>query len=114
MISLPRAARVSGEGLSPDASSLGSVCMFAASGPDCEGARLWCAAARGVVSEVPDPRLSVMASLVVDFASLGSLCTCTAARVGGAARAASGSPRGAGSATVGGVTAILTSVVAAS
>ena len=113
MISLSRAARMPGEGLSPDTSWLGSVCMFVVSGPEREGAGLGCAAAGGVVSEVPDPRLSVMFSSVVDVASLGSLCACTVAWVGGAARAASTSPGGACLDTVGGVVATLTSVVPA-
>ena len=45
--------------------------MFAASGPDREGAWLGCAPVGGVVSEVPIPRLSVMFTSVVDVASLG-------------------------------------------
>ena len=111
MISLFRAATVPGEGLSPDVSLSGSVCTFAASGPDREDAGPGCAAVGRVVSCVPDPCLSVMFTSVVDIAPLGSLCACTVALVGGAACAASGSPGGACSATVGGVVATLTSVV---
>ena len=114
MISLSRAARVSGEELSPDASSLGFVCMFAASGPDWEGAGLGCAAAGGVVSGGADPQIFVMVSSVVVVASLGSFRACTVAWVGGAARAALRSPGGASSATVGGVAATVTPMVPAS
>ena len=74
LILLSWAARVQGEGLSPDALSSGSVCMFAAPGGDREGARLGCAAVRGVVLEVPAPRFSVMFSSVVDVASLVIVC----------------------------------------
>ena len=62
MISLSRAARVPGEGLSPDESLSGSVCMFAASVPGREGAGLGCAAGGWVVPDVPGPLLSVMLS----------------------------------------------------
>ena len=71
MISLSRAARLPGEGSSPDSSSLGPVCMCGASGLAREGAALGCAAVGGVVSEVPDPRLPVMSSSFEDIASLG-------------------------------------------
>ena len=111
MTSLSRAARVSGEGLSPNALLLGSECMFAASGADREGGALGCAAVGGVVSEVPDPRLSVLFSSLVDVASLGSLCACTVAWLGGAARAALGPTGAACSAMVCGVVATLTSAV---
>ena len=71
MISLSRAARVTGEGLSPEASSSGSVCMFSAFGPGREGAGLGREAGDGVVLDVLESRLSVIARLVVDVALLG-------------------------------------------
>ena len=119
MISLYRAARMPGEGLSPDVSSSGSVCTFSALGPGREGAGLGCAAGGGVVPDVPDPRLYVMFSLVLNAVLLGSLCVCNldsgdcaciVARVGAAACAASGSPGGAWSATFGGAVATLASM----
>ena len=73
MISLSGAARVPGQGLSPDASSSGSVCMFSALGLGREGARLGRAAGGAVVQDVAESWLSVIAAPVVDVVLLGSL-----------------------------------------
>ena len=123
MISLSRAARVPGEELSSDALSSGSVCRCLALGPGREGARLGRAAGGGVVPDVPGSRLSVIATSVVEFTSLGSLCGCnrdfadcgcTVAQVGGAALAAFGSLGGTCAAMVMGAVPTLISVAPAS
>ena len=71
MISPFSATRVPGRGLSPDASSSGSVCMFPALGPGREGARLGREAGGGVVPNIPEFWLSVIAGSVVDIATRG-------------------------------------------
>ena len=123
MISLSRAARVPGEGLSSDAWSSGSVCILSALGPGREGAGPGRTAGGGVVPDVPESRLSVLAAWVVGAASLGLLCgcnsdsedcACTVARPGGAACAALRSPRRTRGAKVGGAVATLISVAPAS
>ena len=123
MISLSQPARLPGGGLSPDTSSSGSVCMFSALGPVREGAGLGDAAGAGVVPDLLESRLSLIAASVVGVGLPGSSCgcntnsadrACTAARVIDAACAASGSPGWTCGSMVGGVVARLPAVAPAS
>ena len=97
---MSRLRRVPGEGVPPEASSSGYVCLFSALGPGCQGTELGCAAGDGLVLDVPESRRSVIAASVVGVAPPGSSCgrntdsadrAYTAARVGDAACAAAGS-----------------------
>ena len=120
---MSRAARMPGQGLSAEASSSGSVCMFSGLSPGREGARLGHIAGDRVAPDVPESRLSVIAASLLNVASLGSLCgrnshsadlACTLAQVGGAVSAVLGSPGGTCAAMVGAVVATLTAVAPAS
>ena len=112
-----------GEGVSPDALLSGSVCMFSALGPGRKGAGLGHLAGGGVVPDVSESWLSVIAALVVGVVSPGPSCglktdhadrACTAAGVGNAACAAPGSPGGTCANVAAGVVATLTAAAPAS
>ena len=119
MISLSRAAGVSGEGVSPDVLLSDSVCMSSAAGPGREGAGLRRAVGVEVASGFSDSWLSVIASSVPGVLSLGpscwrstefAYCACIATRVGHSVPAASGSLGGTCAAMAGDVAVTLAAV----
>ena len=90
MIFLSRAAWVPGEGVTPDTSLSGSVCMSSAAGPGREGAGLGPALKDRVVPDFSESCLSVIAASVSSIALPGPSCwrstepadrVCIAARV---------------------------------
>ena len=119
MISLSRAARVLGEGVSSDALVSGSVCMSSKAGPGSEGAGLGRAVGVRVASGTSESWLSVIASSVPGNTMPRLSCwystepakrACIVARVLNSALAASGSLSWSCAAMAAGVVVMLTAV----